>query len=97
MDNITKAFGAIILVVLLLFINVIGTSLAGYCAGWVVGLFFTEAFDHVLMGLGFKPWLFTLPQFGALVGFVGGFMKTKVSMDTATATKTLWNAIKGNK
>ena len=50
------------------FVGVIG----GAFCGWIVGLVFDATLTTLIawMGLDFAPW-----QFGAILGFIGGFFK----------------------
>jgi hypothetical protein len=84
-DSLGKILAAMAIVGLGIFIACVMGAFAGYCAAWIANLVFHDAFVSVLQGLGVKVGMFTIPQFGALLGFVGGFMKTKVVMDTKTA------------
>ena len=60
-----------------IFLFVIFGTLLGAVAGWIVGLVFSDTILGVLAQLGVKG--ITMWQFGAFMGFVGGFLKTKVS------------------
>ncbi len=55
---------------------VLGT-LFGAFAGWVVGWFFEETILGIASQLGIDG--VTMWQLGAALGFVGGFLKTKVT------------------
>jgi len=70
-----------------MFFTVILTSLYGYAAGWAVSFFFADTFKQVFLAFHIDATQFTLAQFGAVVGFVGGFMKTKVNLDTRALLK----------
>ena len=60
-----------------IFVFVILGTLIGGIAGWVVGLFFSDTILGILAQLGVKG--ISMFQFGAFMGFVGGFLKTKVT------------------
>jgi len=77
MEKLTLAFGATILTLGALFISIILGTLTGAIAGWVVGLFFGDTILYILSQLHVQN--VTMWQFGAFLGFVGGFMKTKVT------------------
>ena len=64
-------------VILLLFVWPIVAVLGGSFAGWIVGLVFPSTFELSLARFSldsFQPW-----QIGAILGFIGGFLKTSVS------------------
>ena len=77
MDKFVKVMGAAVLSVGGIFMLVCLGTLFGAAAGWIVGLFFGETILFVLAKLGSTG--IAMWQFGAFMGFVGGFLKTKVS------------------
>lgn len=77
MDEIAKTFGGIALVMGGVFLFVILGTLLGGIAGWTVGLFFSDTILGIAAQLGIKN--VTMFQLGAFLGFVGGFLKTKVT------------------
>jgi hypothetical protein len=79
MEKIAIAFGGSLMFAgAILFVAPIAT-LFGAVAGWIVGLFFGETILNVLALLGVHG--VTIWQFGAFMGFVGGFLKTKVTAE----------------
>lgn len=77
METLAKALGLGILWVATLFIVIPLGTLFGAFAGWVVGHTFLGGW--VLDGLGsFGVRGIDLTDFGALMGFAGGFLRTKV-------------------
>lgn len=84
MEKIAMFFGGTLLTLAGFFIlTVIGTFF-GALAGWTVGL----AFGGTILGIaaqlgvhGFSMW-----QIGAFLGFVGGFLKTKVTAEVKAAS-----------
>lgn len=79
MDSFTKFLGGVVLGVGGIFLLVIFGTLFGALAGWVVGLFFGDTILGILSQLGLKN--ISMWQFGAFMGFVGGFLKTKVTVE----------------
>lgn len=67
------AFSAII--ALIFFAPLIGV-LVGAFSGWIVGLVFSDTILAVLAGLGFSGTV-AVWQFGAFLGFVGGFFRVQ--------------------
>lgn len=59
------------------FLFIVFGTLAGAISGWVVGLFFGDTILGIINQLGVKS--VAMWQFGAFLGFVGGFLKTKVT------------------
>jgi hypothetical protein len=55
----------------------------GAFAGWVVGLFFADTILGIAGQLGIRN--VTMWQLGAFLGFVGGFLKTKVTATVEAA------------
>ena len=77
MEKFMTVIGGAVLVFGSIFVGVILGTLFGALAGWIVGLFFGETILGILAQLGVHG--VTMWQFGAFMGFVGGYMKTKVS------------------
>ena len=77
MDAVTKALGATLLFIGGGMLLVILGTLVGAVCGWIVGLFFGNEVLRVASKLGLNG--ITMWEFGAFLGFVGGFLKTKVS------------------
>lgn len=77
MDKLATMFGGVALFFGGVFLMVIFGTLMGAVAGWIVGLFFGETILSILGQLGVRN--VTMWQFGAFMGFVGGFLKTKVT------------------
>ena len=78
MEHMVKVVGVAVLFCGALFVLPILAALGGAFSGWVVGGVFPGTMGTMLawMGLDCAPW-----QFGVMVGFVGGFLKTRVSKD----------------
>lgn len=72
------AFGTVALALCGTFFFIIASALMGALAGWIVGLFFSDTILGILAQLGIRN--IGMWQFGAFMGFVGGFLKTKVSV-----------------
>jgi hypothetical protein len=79
MDKIALAFGGIALTICGIFFLVIFGTLVGGIAGYVVGLFFGDTILQIAGDIGIKG--VTMFQFGSFLGFVSGFLKTKVSAE----------------
>lgn len=77
MDKVATTFGAIAISMGGIFVFVIFGTLLGALSGWIVGLIFADTILGILGQLGVKN--IAMWQFGAFMGFVGGFLKTKVS------------------
>lgn len=82
MEAFVKLFGGAALVISGIFCFVILGTLMGALAGWIVGLVFSDTILGILAQMGIRN--ISMAQFGAFMGFVGGFLKTKV---TATVEK----------
>ncbi len=78
MDELTKFFARSIVAIVGIFLMVIMSTLMGAFAGWVVGFFFSETILGILAQLGVHN--IALWQYGAFMGFTGGFLKTKVTV-----------------
>ncbi len=77
MDGMAKAFGGVALAMGGIFFFVIFGTLLGGIAGWIVGLVFGETILGIIGQLGVHN--VTMFQFGSFLGFIGGFLKTKVT------------------
>lgn len=84
MEKVATGFGVVALSMMGIFGFVIFGSLLGGIAGWVVGLVFGDTILGILSQLGVRG--VTMFQFGVFMGFVGGFLKTKVSAEVKKAT-----------
>jgi len=80
MEKMATVFGYIFLSFIGIFFFVIFSALIGGLAGWVVGLFFGDTILNIAGQLGIKN--VTMFELGTFLGFVGGFMKTKVTTST---------------
>lgn len=76
-EEFLLAFGKTILTISSIAVFVPFMTLIGAMAGWAVGLVFSDAILSILTKLGAHD--VTMWQFGAFMGFVGGFLKTKVT------------------
>lgn len=83
MDNFAKLVGGLFLGICGVFFFVILGTLTGALSGYVVGLFFSDTILGVLSQLGIHG--VTMWQFGAFMGFCGGFLRTKVSAEVKPA------------
>jgi hypothetical protein len=79
MDTFIKFMGGAVLTIGGIFFLVTLGTLIGAIAGWVVGLFFGNTILLIAAKLGIDG--ITMWQFGAFLGFVGGFLKTKVTAE----------------
>ena len=77
MDKVGKIFVTGFAALGGIFVFAMISPLFGGIAGWVVGLFFGDTILGILGQLGVHN--VTMFQFGAFMGFVGGFLKTKVT------------------
>lgn len=82
MDELFKFFGIVGLAVGSVFFFVIVGTLFGGIAGWMVGLVFGDTILGIAAQVGIKN--VTMFQFGAFLGFVGGFLKTKVTAEVTS-------------
>jgi len=73
-----KILGLAAAVVILAFTAPILGVLFGAFSGWVVGLFFTDAILSFLTRVGVDTYDLAVWEVGAAMGFLGGFLKTKV-------------------
>lgn len=83
MEKVATFFGMAALTLGGIFMFVIFGTLIGACAGWIVGLIFGDTILGILSQLGVKG--ITMWQFGAFMGFVGGYLKTKVTAEVKPA------------
>ena len=77
MDKMAKSFGVLALAIGGIFFFIILSTFMGGLAGWTVGLIFGETILGIFAQLGVKG--VTMFQIGSFLGFVGGFLKTKVN------------------
>ena len=77
MDAMAKAFSVVILGLGGIFFFVIFGTLLGGIAGWIVGIFFGDTILGIAQQIGIKN--ITMFQLGCFLGFIGGFLKTKVT------------------
>lgn len=83
MEAIAKVFGVAALTIGGLFFFIIFGTLMGGLAGWTVGLVFGDTILGIASQVGIKG--VTMFQLGCFLGFVGGFLKTKVSAEVKEA------------
>lgn len=80
-DVVAKLFGVTLFTLMgVAFLGLLGVvlgTLFGAIGGWFVGLFFGEIILGVLAKIGLTG--VTMWEFGATLGFVGGFFKTIVT------------------
>ena len=74
-----QVIAGVVGVVVLIFVAVLLGTVMGGVAGWIVGLFF-DAPQQVATLLGLELTNF---QVGALLGFVGGFLKSSSSSSSS--------------
>lgn len=79
MDAMMKFFGGVVITIGGLFFLIVLNTLMGSLAGWVVGLFFGDTILGILGQLGVHN--IVMWQYGAFMGFTGGFLKTKVTAE----------------
>lgn len=77
METMAKVFGVVMLSMMGIFFFIIFGTLLGGLAGWIVGFFFGDTILAIASQLGIKS--VTMFQLGCFLGFVGGFLKTKVT------------------
>ncbi len=78
-DKIVKGFGVVALTIGGVFFFIIFATFTGAMAGWVVGLVFSDTILGILGQLGVHN--VSMWQFGAFMGFLGGFLKTKTTVE----------------
>lgn len=76
-ERFNTSLAAILLVFLVMFLGVIGSTLIGGFIGYVVGWFFANPILGIFEQMGIHGW--TMFEIGAFLGFVGGFFRTYVS------------------
>lgn len=81
MDKVLIVFLGALGIAMLLFVGIILSTLFGGIAGWVVGMVFPFVTDTIreLSGYNSPDKFLTDFQIGAILGFVGSFLKTSVS------------------
>lgn len=77
MDKLALTIGGIAIGVCTIFLFVVFGTLMGAIAGCIVGLFFGDTILGILGQIGVHD--VSMWQFGAFMGFIGGFLKTKVT------------------
>lgn len=78
MDKLAASIGAIAISLGGVFVLVCFSTVMGAFAGLIVGLFFSDTFLSILSQMGIRN--IAMWQFGAFMGFMGGFLKTKVTV-----------------
>ena len=79
LERTTLLIGSAFVMTAGIFLFVALGTLMGALAGWTVGLFFGGTILSIVHQLGIHD--VSMWQFGAFMGFVGGFMKTKVTAE----------------
>ena len=77
MEKVLLILGGGVVTIGGIFLLVVFGTLIGAISGWVVGLFFSETILGILSQFGVSN--VAMWEFGAFLGFVGGFLKTKVA------------------
>jgi hypothetical protein len=77
MEAMAKGLTVVVLAMGGVFMFVILGTLLGGIAGWIVGLFFQGTILGIAAQIGIKN--VSMFDLGCFLGFVGGFLKTKVS------------------
>jgi len=72
-ETFTQALLAFLLVGVVIFLAPLIGVVVGAFSGWVVGLFFPTTFNLFMTALGLGS--LSVWQFGAALGFVGGFFR----------------------
>lgn len=80
MKDTNAAIAGLSAILLFLFFFPLISVCIGAFAGWVVGIFFADTFFDILQRLGMNTDNLAMWQIGAFFGFVGGFLKTTVSV-----------------
>lgn len=81
MEKMTVLAGSILLTLSGIMVFVILGTLFGAVSGFIVGLFFGETILGIVGQFGLHN--VSMWQFGAFMGFVGGFLKTKTTVEYA--------------
>lgn len=76
-NDLIKTASEIFLFIGLIFVSVIFGTFAGGCSGWIVGFVFGDTILGIASQLGIHG--VTMFQLGCFFGFVGGFLRTKVT------------------
>lgn len=79
MEKLATVFGGVALGIAGIFFFIIFSTLMGGIAGWTVGLIFSDTILGIAAQVGIKN--VTMFQLGCFLGFVGGFLKTKVTAE----------------
>jgi hypothetical protein len=79
MEKLVLVFGTVAVTIGGIFLFIIFGTLIGGLAGWVVGFVFGDIILNIAGQLGVHG--VTMFQLGCFLGFVGGFLKTKVSAE----------------
>lgn len=77
MDEFAKVVGVGMLAVAAIFFFILLSTFIGGFTGWVIGLFYGDTILRIFAQLGVKD--ITMFDLGIFLGFVGGFLKTKVT------------------
>lgn len=77
MERLATEMGAMILGIGGIFLMVVFSTFMGGLAGYLVGLVCGDTILNVAAQVGIRN--VSMFQFGVFLGFVGGFLKTKVS------------------
>jgi CBS-domain-containing membrane protein len=83
MDDMAKFFGGVALFMGGMFFFIIFGTLLGGVAGWTVGLIFGDTILAIASQFGLHG--ITMFQLGCFLGFIGSFLKTKVTAKVETA------------
>lgn len=70
----TKLIEAFLVIAIALFVGALLGTAVGALSGWIVGLFYTNTIQTVLVALGFQA--VQVWQLGTFFGFVGGFLRS---------------------
>lgn len=74
-----KIIGGVAAIVASFFILCLVSSIFGAAAGWVVGLFFSDAILGFMNRLGIDVVGLRMWEVGASLGFIGGFFKSSLT------------------
>ena len=81
MDDFIKGLGLALVAAGGIFLFVILGTCLGAVAGWLVGLVFSDTILGILDQLNIRG--IAMWEFGAFMGFVGGFLKTKTTVSAS--------------